>query len=216
VRYEGRIHEQPVPVLRALRLPVTIGHDGYLPAALARKGGRNEALLLDEVRARPDDGYLWFQLAKEHLAGDRAGDAAGAFAQALKFCVPGAPWRHALVVRAITAFKEAGRFDEALALADAEFPNWPASPDYFFALGDLYLAWAARNPDQALKEHLPLAEYAWKRCLEIGESDAHDGAVAGRGGHMAAHNLAVMYGTLGLKDLEAQYAALEARLKPAR
>ncbi|HWA64172.1 MAG TPA: glycosyltransferase [Caulobacteraceae bacterium] len=215
VRYEGRIHEQPVSALRQVRLPLVIGHDGYLPEALERKGARNEALLLEEVETHPQDPYLWFQLAKEYQAREKAPQAAVCFAEALRLTPPDAPWRHALVVRAMTAFKAAERFDDALALADAEFPNWQDSPDYFFALGDLYLAWAGRNPEQAMSEHLPLAEFAWKKCLEIGESDHHDGAVAGRGGHMAAHNLAVLYGTLGLKDLEAQFAGLAARLKAA-
>jgi glycosyltransferase involved in cell wall biosynthesis len=215
VRYEGRIHEQPRCDLPARRLGLSLGHDGYLPEHLERKGKRNETLLLEEVETHPADPYLWFQLGKEYQARDKAAQGAVCFAEALRLCEQAAPWRHALVVRAITTFKAAERFDDALALADAEFPNWQGSPDYFFALGDLYLAWAGRNPEQAMKEHLPMAEYAWKRCLEIGETDAHDGAVAGRGGHMAAHNLAVLYGALGLTELETRYLSLATQLKAA-
>ena len=216
VRYEGRIHEQPVSTLRQVRLPLVIGHDGYRPENLARKGARNETLLLAELEARPLDAYLWFQLAKEYQVRERPPQAAHCFAEALRLAAPDEPFRHALVVRAITAFKTAERFDDALALVDTEFPNWQASPDFFFAMGDLYLAWAGRNPDQALKDFLPLAEFAWKKCLEIGESTDLDGAVAGRGSHMPAHNLAVMYGTLGLKDLERRYEDLAATLRVAR
>ena len=216
VRYEGRIHEQPASPLRQVRLPLVIGHDGYRPENLARKGDRNETLLLAELEARPLDAYLWFQLAKEYQVRERPREGAHCFAEALRLAAPEEPFRHALVVRAITAFKTADRFDSALALVDAEFPNWQASPDFFFAMGDLYLAWAGRNPDQALKDHLPLAEFAWKKCLEIGETSDLDGAVAGRGSHMPAHNLAVLYGTLGLKDLERQYEGLAAKLRAAR
>jgi len=55
-----------------------------------------------------------------------------------------------------------------------------------------------------------IAESAWKRCLEIGEQPGLDGAVAGRGGYMAAKTLAAFYGTLGRKALEAEYETLAA------
>lgn len=208
VRYEGRIHEQPASRLRGERLALVIGHDGYTPESLARKGDRNEALLTAELAAHPHDAYLWFQLAKEYQARDRSAQAALCFAEALRLARPDEPFRHALVVRAITAFKTEGRLDEALALLEAEFPNWQASPDFFFAMGDLYLAVAGREPDKALSDHLPLAEFAWKKCLELGERQDLDGSVAGRGSHMPAHNLAVMYETLGLAEPAARYRAL--------
>jgi tetratricopeptide (TPR) repeat protein len=215
VRYEGRIHEQPVSNLPRERLALVIGHDGYRPENLARKGDRNEALLTAELAAHPADAYLWFQLAKEYQVRDRPPQAALCFAEALRLAGPDEPFRHALVVRAITAFKTEGRLDEALALLEAEFSNWQASPDFFFAMGDLYLAAAAREPDKALSDHLPLAEFAWKKCLELGERSDLDGSVAGRGSHMPAHNLAVMYETLGLNEQAARYHALAAELRGA-
>ncbi|HET6970534.1 MAG TPA: hypothetical protein VFH92_05360, partial [Phenylobacterium sp.] len=57
---------------------------------------------------------------------------------------------------------------------------------------------------------LPIVESAWKRCLEIGEQPGLEGAVAGRGGRLAAHNLAVFYETLGRADEAARYRALAA------
>ena len=215
VRYEGRIHEQPVSNLPRERLALVVGHDGYTPASLARKGDRNEALLTAELAAHPGDAYLWFQLAKEYQVRDRPPQAALCFAEALRLAGPDEPFRHALVVRAITAFKTEGRLDEALTLLEAEFPNWQASPDFFFAMGDLYLAAAAREPVKALSDHLPLAEFAWKKCLELGERSDLDGSVAGRGSHMPAHNLAVMYETLGLNEQAARHHALAAELRGA-
>ena len=213
VRYEGVIHEQPVSGLPMRRLGLTLGHDGYLPDALARKGARNETLLGAAIAAQPGDGYLWSQLGREHQARGRADEAARCYAEALRLTAPDAAWRRALVVRALTGLKDAGRIADALRLVDTEFPNWPDSPDFFFAMGDLYLEVAAREPEKALTDHLPLVEYAWRRCLDIGERDDQDGAVVGRGGHMAAHNLAVLYEGLGRADFAAQYAALAGRLK---
>jgi glycosyltransferase involved in cell wall biosynthesis len=145
--YSGRIHEQPHAAgVETVRLEVRIGHDGYMPDALARKADRNEVLLLREVEADPGDGYLWFQLGKEHQARERWAQSAECFVQAFNLCPPAAPYRHALVVRAITVLKMADRLDEAIALADSELTNWPRSPDFFFVVGDLYLERASRFP----------------------------------------------------------------------
>lgn len=209
-RYEGRIHEQPVGPAHERRLPLILGHDGFTPDNLARKGDRNEKLLMQALEANAEDAYLWFQLAKEHQARERPPQAALCFAEALRLAPADVPYRHALVVRAITALKSAGRLDDALALADAEVAAWADSPDFYFAVGDLYLECATHAPDRALSDFLPIVESAWKRCLEIGDRPDLDGSVAGRGSHMAAHNLAVFYETVGQGELAARYRALAA------
>jgi glycosyltransferase involved in cell wall biosynthesis len=212
-RYEGRIHEQPVGFDRRVRLGLVLGHDGYTAGNLAAKGDRNETLLMKEIEAAPADAYLWFQLGKEHQVRERPPQAALCFTEALRLAPADAPFRHPLMVRALTALKTAGRIDEAMRLADAEVANWSDSPDFYFAIGDLYLEAANANPDRALSDYLPIVESAWKRCLEIGERPDLDGAVAGRGGPLAAHNLAVFYETLGRKADAAKYRAMEARLR---
>jgi len=213
VGYEGRIHEQPASSLPRVRLPLEVGHDGYTALNLARKGARNETLLMREIETAPQDPYLWFQLAKEHQARGREPQAALCFTEALRLAPANVAWRHALVVRAMIALKADGRLAEALALADAEVANWSGSPDFYFVVGDLYLEAASQEPARALDHFLPVAESAWKRCLEIGERPDLDGSVAGRGSHMAAHNLAVFYGTLGLSAQAGEYEALAARLR---
>lgn len=213
IHYEGRVHEQPLGVSRSQRTALVLGHDGYTAANLERKAGRNEALLMAELQAAPQDAYLWYQLAREHQVRGRPPQAALCFAEALRLAPVETPWRHGLVVRALTAFKTAGQLDEALELAGAEIDRWPASPDFYFALGDLYLECANLAPDRALADFLPIVESSWKRCLEIGEQPALDGSVPGRGSHMAAHNLAVFYETLGQKALAAEHRALAAKLR---
>lgn len=213
IRYEGRIHEQPVGARSSIRLPLVLGHDGYLTDRLEQKGDRNETLLMMELQAAPEDAYLWFQLAKEHQVRGRRPQAALCFSEALRLAPADAPYRHPLVVRGITALKDAGQLDEAQQLAGAEVGRWDASPDFFFALGDLYLECASAMPEQALSDYLPLVEAAWKRCLEIGEQPELDGAVRGRGSHMAAHNLAVFYESLGQAEPARRYHDLAARLR---
>ena len=82
--------------------------------------------------------------------------------------------------------------DEAIILAEQSMDAWQESPDFFFALGTLFLDKAQLEPEQALAQWLPRAEAAWQRCLDIGERPMLTGAVAGRGSHLAAHNLAVV------------------------
>ena len=215
VGYTGRIHEQPVSDLPHVRLPLTLGHDGYTTASLDRKGDRNEVLLMREIEARPDDAYLWFQLAKEHQSRGRTAQACLCFTEARRLAPPQAPWRHALIVRSLIALKADGRLQDALILADQEVCNWQDSPDFYYVIGDLYLEASTHNPDQALTDWLPVVEQAWKRCLEIGERPDLDGSVTGRGGHMAAHNLAVFYRAIGRHALATEYQALTASLMPA-
>ena len=215
VRYTGRIHEQPDSALPHLRVEVVLGHDGYLGEQRARKGERNETLLLRSLQAAPLDGYLWYQLGREYDAAERYGPAAVAFAEALRLAEDAAPWRANLLVRAIHVMTRTGALDEALALAQAEDAAWQGSPDWHFTLGALFLECAARDQANALGRWLPWAETRWRRCLEIGETPGTAGAVRGRGGHMAAHNLAALYASFGTVDEAARYEALAAELRTA-
>lgn len=210
VRYAGRVHEQPVHDLPVRRLPVTIGHDGYLPAALEAKAGRNAALLTQALAQSPDSAYLWYQLGKDH-------DVYGRHAQALDCLdraaalMPSPPpgWAHDLTVRSLHALKRCKRHADAVPRAEAAMAAWPESPDVFFALGDLLLDWAADEPARA-GELLPMIEAAWTRCLEIGERPDLEGAVSGRGSTLAAYNLTLLYETLNQPSQAARYRALAA------
>lgn len=191
VRYAGRVHEQPQHALPLRALPVVVGHDGYRADALARKRGRNRALLEAELRDRPDDAYAWYQLGKDAAVYDDHERAEQGFARALALCRGGEPWRHDLVARRLYTLKRLKRHDEGLALAGDELSANEVSPDYFFAVGDLLLDMAADRPQHAA-ELLPMIEQAWRRCLALGERPELEGAVAGRGSHLAAHNLALL------------------------
>lgn len=198
VRYQGRIHEHPVHAGPRRRLPVVLGHNGYLPQALASKAGRNAELLQQALAEAPGDAYLWYQMGKDHDVYARYGEALSCFAQAWQHLPAGAtpPWLHDLVVRRLHALKCEGRHAQAMAEAEAGLAAWAHSPDFFFALGDVLLDWATRQPAWA-ERLLPTLESAWLRCLALGERPDLEGAVAGRGSHLAATNLALLYELLG-------------------
>jgi glycosyltransferase involved in cell wall biosynthesis len=202
VRYTGRIHEQPLHLLPTRRLQLTLGHDGYVGKALVAKAGRNRALLEQAVTDQPGDAYYWYQLGKDHDVYQRHAEALDCFDRAqllLPANRPAPGWLHDLFVRSLHALKRLRRHADAVERAGASMPRWNDSPDFYFALGDLLLDWAADEPDRAA-ELVPMIENAWQRCLALGERPELEGAVAGRGSHLAAHNLAVLYDGLGRAD----------------
>jgi hypothetical protein len=204
LRFAGRIHEQLAHGLPVRRVPLTAGHDGYQQAQRARKAGRNEHLLRQALLEQPESAYLNYQLGRElEIAGDFAGAAARYQAARERLGWPPAqaaaaaalqarhPWLHDLCVRHLFCLKRLGRFADGVVQAQDESAWWRHSPDFHFALGDLLLDFALAEPERA-GELLPLVEASWQRCLEIGETPELEGAIAGRGSALAAHNLAVL------------------------
>jgi hypothetical protein len=191
VRYEGRIHEQPVHQLPVHRTPLVVGHDGYRPEALAAKRGRNRRLLQAALRDHPEDAYLLYQLGKDADVYNEHALAAQSFAAAWPRVAGSAPWRLDLVVRWTGSLKRLQRHEEALHLIHATQAEFETSPDFHFAIGDLMLDWTATAPQQA-NDLLGKAEQAWRRCLSLGERPEQHGSVPGRGGYLAAFNLALV------------------------
>jgi tetratricopeptide (TPR) repeat protein len=212
VRYEGRVHEQPRSPQPRQRLPLLVGHDGYLAAQMAHKEGRNEQLLNAALAAQPDDAYLRYQLGKDFEVRAQFDAATPHYLQALTQVDARATWRHDLVLRALFTLKKLGRFEQAVSLAEEEMPRWSESPDFWFTLGDLLLDWAANTPARAA-ELLPMIESSWLRAIEVGERpDLHD-TVRGRGSFLAAHNLAVFHSSLGNATQATQWRAREAAFR---
>lgn len=207
VRYAGRVHEQPQHSLPLRRLPLVVGHDGYVAERLADKRGRNRELLTQALADAPGDAYLWYQLGKDCAVYDEHQAAENAFAHACGLPeAAAAPWWLDLVSRRLFALKCLGRHADAMDFAQTQMEAGAESPDFFFTIGDLLLDLAAAQPAQA-GELLPMIETAWRRSLELGERPEQPGAVAGRGSFLAAHNLAVV---LEGTDRAAEAASLRA------
>jgi glycosyltransferase involved in cell wall biosynthesis len=205
VRYEGRIHEQPVAGdLPRRHLELVLGHDGYLPAQMRGKQGRNEALLRLALAERPGDAYLRYQLGKDHEVRAAFDAAWPHYEAALAAQQRQAAWRHDLVLRSLYTLKKIRRFDVAVPLAEAEMPHWGHSPDFWFTLGDLLLDWALAEPARA-GELLPMIESSWLKAIEIGERPELPDSVSGRGSFLAAHNLAAFHASLGHADEAAHW-----------
>ena len=213
VRYEGTVHEQPVHALPGRATPLHVEHDGYLPAALVAKHGRNRRLLREAVAASPEDPYLWYQLGKDASVYDEHAPAEEAFAQARSRMTGQEPWLTDLVVRRLHGLTRMGRHEQGLEVALAEEAACGGSPDFHFACGGLFLDWTGRAPERA-QLLLESAEACWRRCLAIGERPDIPGAVLGRGGALAAFNLALVCEATG-RAAEARMLRLQHGLEQA-
>jgi glycosyltransferase involved in cell wall biosynthesis len=196
-RFQGRIHEQVESALPREKLDLHVGHDGYLGAQMAGKRDRNRALLRLDLRDRPDDPYIAYQLGREAEGRDEFSAACEWYGKGFARTPPAAIWFHDLLVRYLHCLGRAGRIDEALVMAEAQMPAWLESPDFFFVAGNLALDKAMADPAAALDQWLPLAVSCWERCLEIGERPELEGSVQGRGSHLAQHNLEVIRSQVG-------------------
>lgn len=214
VRYDGRVHEQPVHDGPHRRLAMRLGHDGYLPAQLDRKKGRNGRLLEAALAEHPDDAYLRYQLGKAHEAEERYAEAVESYAVAYASSGPtgpsSPPWRHELVVRHLHCLGRAGRTQDAVDLADVELAHWQDSADFWFELGHVLLKHALAHPSAA-DGLLPLIESSWLNCLELGDTPELSGAIRGKGSHLAAQNLVMFYEIQGRQADAARYRPLAER-----
>jgi hypothetical protein len=191
-RYSGRIHEQPQSDLPRRRIELVIGHDGYLPDLLEKKRGRNAALLALELADDPESAFIHYHLGKDHEVYQRYAQACRHYQYAWGRSRPDDGFRHGLITRWMHCMGQAGLTQQAVDLAIAEMDHWQHSPDFFFVMGNLVLDLAVAHPERAHSQLLPLAQACWERCLVIGEAPALQDSVAGRGSHLAAHNLAVI------------------------
>ena len=207
VRYSGRIHEQPQHKFAVHKLVVHLDHTGYMPSVMAAKDGRNADLLARSLLETPGDGYMLYQLGKDHSVYHRFDLAARYFEQADQALPPGLTIAHDLLLRWLFALKKCGQHACAVELAESRMPLWQDSPDYWFAVGDLLLDWACEEPHQA-EALMSVVESSWLRCLEIGERPDLEGAVQGRGSYLACANLAVIYEGMGRRDEASKYRNL--------
>jgi hypothetical protein len=124
-------------------------------------------------------------------------------------------WLHDLIVRQVYCGKRAGELDAALARAQSDASFMSDSPDFFFALGDLLLDCAIRDPVGAAAL-LPRIEASWLRCIEIGERPELEGAVLGRGSDLAHTNLGAFHEAQGHHEAAQLHRAAARATQQAR
>ncbi|MCB8932482.1 MAG: glycosyltransferase [Fimbriimonadaceae bacterium] len=126
VRFEGRVHEQITPSLKALGLPnatlesVKIRHYGYRPSDMASKDKiqRTVSLIEKELEERPDDPFQLFNLANAQIVARDYASAAAAAGAAVRHLERESGYGSQVYQILAASLIELGRYDEALAACD--------------------------------------------------------------------------------------------------
>ncbi len=215
VRFVGRVHEQPRPLLEVKSLGLRVGHDGYRPEALARKEGRNTALLAAAIAEAPGNAYLHYQLGSEHAVRGAYESALPPLIEAFNLLHPESgeapdggpqPWWHRLTVRLMLALTALGRHEESVAVGAMEAERWPRSADFAYVRGQALRQLAGRlgAEHDAYAGQLVTASIAlWREAVELGDSPDFTGTLPARATVLAARQLADDYATMG-DDAEAE------------
>ncbi len=205
VRYVGRIHEQPVSNINDERVDLAVHHDGYLTNHALDKHPRNHILLKIAMEESPQNAYLAYQFGVQCEVVEDWRAASDAYDRCRSLGGHLQSFAHELGFRHIHALSRTGQYERALQLGLELRDKWPDSTDIHFAFGNVCMDLAAREPSRAIDTWLPAAEAAWQTCLKIGEHATTPTHVVGRGSHLPAHNLAVIYEGLGMHDAAAVY-----------
>lgn len=210
-RFERRVHEQVASDLPRARIEIHLGHDGYLDEQLITKKGRNWKLLQLDLKERPGDPYILYQLGKDSESRKEFQKACKFYRKSLASSPDRANWKHSLVIRYLFCLGKCGKFDEAFAYVQENMQRWEHSPDFFYMVGNLALDQAKADKVNALGEWIPLAVSAWGRCLEIGDQPSLEGSVDGVGSYLAETNLDAIGSALGVGG---NFRAMSARPDP--
>ena len=201
VRWTYRVHEQILPALRRAGIPVrwtdlVVRHTGYVDVALrARKLERDTRILLEELKDRPDEPFILFNL--------------GAIAIERK------DWRGALGYLA----QEPGALGaERLDHAEAVRPDRPGAPDAgrrrARRCGSAPRGWrstprtpsccSARRWSTGSGASRPRRKRCWRTILGLARPEQFASVDMGIYGHLTRRNLAALAAERGDREEEAR------------
>ncbi len=196
-RYSGSIHEQWAEQLfgtpsepRIMATGLSVLHYGYLDSRISAKDkkARNLSILQDEVRKRPRDNYLRYNLGIEHFRAGRDREALREFKKAWKGLTPGSMWSSALSKMTALTLMTLGEFAEAEKYLEKGLRLYPDFTDLVFLKGTLHTR----------QGQYPLAVEAFRRCAAMGPAPVPPySADSGLGGYKAHFALGQVYEAMG-------------------
>jgi glycosyltransferase involved in cell wall biosynthesis len=196
IRWTYRVHEQILPALRRAGVPVrwsdvTVRHTGYADKGLRlRKLARDEAILLEELRDRPEDPFILFNLGS--IAVERQ-DWRGALNHLTRSLEGSAPTDsitrklHALIAR---SHQMLGETDRALAACALGLRADPNDAELLFREAVI-----RRNAGDRAG-----AERCWRRVLTLRRPQMFSSVDMGIYGHLTLRNLAALAEERGDRD----------------
>lgn len=169
-RYSGRIHEW-VSIGLVIHTGLRIYHYGYLTdfERFRRKAARNMAILNEELRKNPENGYYLAQLGTEYARIGQLPRAAGLYRRAWpleKMHLVADTYAHCLL--------RLRRFQKARAVLEEALSLWPDYTDLYYHYGCALIGLGDYTGGRA----------AIRRCLEMGAPPPDYPAMEGYTGFM--------------------------------
>jgi glycosyltransferase involved in cell wall biosynthesis len=186
VRWTYKVHEQILPALRRLGVPVqwtdiTIRHTGYTDQVLrARKLDRDSRILLGELGERPNDPFINFNLGMIAVERKQWQNALGYLRRSLAGSAPSDSITRKL-------FALIARVQETL--GDTEAALRTCAEGLSLEPDDAEL-WFRKAVAHRLRGEPALAERAWRRILSLRRPEKFASVDQGIYGHVTRRNLA--------------------------
>lgn len=160
--YTGIIHEQVVtlkddsPLYERYELPLTIDHAGYSDKeTMRKKAERNNELLFRELKKKPEDPYLYFQIGQSYNA---IRDYENAYMNYKKsFALPlnpYEPWVQIMATAYLNALNHTGRSREAVRFFEPISAHFADDANFYCSMGNAYLNLHPPKPLNAMAEYL--------------------------------------------------------------
>lgn len=160
--YTGIIHEQVVsckddsPLYERYDLPLTVNHAGYSDKeTMRKKAERNNELLFRELKKKPEDPYLYFQIGQSYNA---IRDYENAYMNYKKsFALPlnpYEPWVQIMATAYLNALNHTGRSREAVRFFEPIYAHFADDANFYCSMGNAYLNLHPPKPLNAMAEYL--------------------------------------------------------------
>lgn len=188
VRWEYRVHEQILPSLRRAGVSVcwsdvTVRHTGYAdPGVRGRKLDRDEAILREDLRAKPGDAFILFNLGQ--IAAERRDwrAALNYFGGSLAGSAPGDSITRKLYAQIARARQMVGDTGAALAACAEGLRAAPDDAELLFREAAI----------RRIRGDSAGAEACWRRVLTLRRPERFASIDAGIYGHLTRRNLAAL------------------------
>lgn len=165
IRFMNKIHEQPsiegkaIPYYELSNMPLTINHVGYREDIVNEKGkkSRNFEILQRELKRKPDDLFLNFNIANEYLKNEDYHNALYHYKIATKNKKDSQMLSHA-ILRMVLALYELNRYEEMFSLLHEGKRQFPDYTDIYYFEADI-LEKLGRDEE---------AKLLYEKCLTLG------------------------------------------------
>ncbi len=188
VRWSYRVHEQILPALQRAKVPVrwtdlVVRHTGYTdPALRARKLNRDTRILLAELKDRPEEPFVLFNLGAIAIERQEWGGALDYLGRSLAHSAPSDSITRKLFALIARAHQMLGDTGAALRACAEGLSLHPEDAELWFRCAVVH-----RHRGESAQ-----AEACWRRILSLHRPEQYCSLDEGIYGHITRRNLAVL------------------------